>query len=172
MPAKASLRLVKPATQKRAVAPLRRPNSELRSREHLTETEVEKLIEAAKGNRWGHWNATMVLVAYRHGLRASEIVDLRWEQIDFNAATLHVHRVKNGNRVREYEDLSVPRSKLQEHRPDNLNNLIAVGQLTWAALAGVLENASRAAPREEERMYAVRAAAWLRERGFVQHASP
>ena len=57
--------------QKRAVAPRRRPNSEFRSREHLTETEVEKLIEAAKDNRYGHRDATMILMAYRHGLRAS-----------------------------------------------------------------------------------------------------
>ena len=96
MPIKPNLRLVRPATQKRAVGPLRRPNSELRSREHLTETEVEKLIEAAKANRYGHRDATMILVAYRHGLRASEICDLRWDQIDFASATLHVHRVKNG----------------------------------------------------------------------------
>ncbi len=38
----------------------------------------------------------MVLVAYRHGLRASELVDLRWDQVDFNTATLHVRRVKQG----------------------------------------------------------------------------
>ena len=63
MPAKPNLRLVKPAIQKRAVAPRRRPNSEFRSREHLTETEVEKLIEAAKDNRYGHRDATMILVA-------------------------------------------------------------------------------------------------------------
>ena len=96
MPAKANLRLVKPAIQKRAVAPRRRPNSEFRSREHLTETEVEKLIEASKDNRYGHRDGTMLLVAYRHGLRASEICDLRWEQFDFSSATLHVRRVKNG----------------------------------------------------------------------------
>src|ERR1039457_2184570 len=66
MPAKPKLRLVKPAIQKRAVGPLRRPNSEFRSREHLTETEVEKLIKAAEGNRHGHRDATMILVAYRH----------------------------------------------------------------------------------------------------------
>ena len=96
MRTKLQLQLVTPATQKRAVGPLRRPNSELRSREHLTETEVEKLIEAAKANRYGHRDATMLLVAYRHGLRASEICDLRWDQIDFTSATLHVHRVKNG----------------------------------------------------------------------------
>jgi integrase len=74
----------------------RRPNSEFRSREHLIETEVEKLIEAAKDNRYGHRDATMILVAYRHGLRASEVCGLRWEQVDFNSATLHVRRVKNG----------------------------------------------------------------------------
>lgn len=94
--AKTHLKLVKPAAQKRAVTPLRRPNIELRSREHLTQGEVEKLIEVAKGNRRGQRDATMMLVAYRHGLRASEIVDLRWEQIDFNSATMHVSRVKNG----------------------------------------------------------------------------
>src|ERR1039458_4788109 len=93
---KTHLKLVTPAIKKRAVTPRRQPNSELRSREHLTETEVEKLIEAAKDNRHGHRDATMILVAYRHGLRASEVCDLRWEQIDWNSATLHVHRVKNG----------------------------------------------------------------------------
>jgi type 1 fimbriae regulatory protein FimB/type 1 fimbriae regulatory protein FimE len=83
-------------TLKRAVTPLRRLNSELRSREHLTETEVKKLIEAAKDNRHGHRDATMVLVAYRHGLRASELCDLQWEQFEFSSSTLHVRRVKNG----------------------------------------------------------------------------
>jgi integrase len=94
--AKTRLKLVTPAIKKRAVTPRRQPNSELRSREHLTGTEIEKLIEAARGNRYGHRNATMILVAYRHGLRASELCGLRWEQIDWNSATLHVRRVKSG----------------------------------------------------------------------------
>jgi integrase len=38
----------------------------------------------------------MVLVAYRHGLRASELVDLRWAQVEFGTAALHVRRVKQG----------------------------------------------------------------------------
>jgi site-specific recombinase XerD len=63
---------------------------------HLLEREVEKLIEAAKGNRWGHRDATMILLAYRHGLRASELVDLRWDQVSFSGAALHVRRRKNG----------------------------------------------------------------------------
>jgi site-specific recombinase XerD len=35
------------------------------------------VTEAAKSNRYGHRDATMILMAYRHGLRASELVDLR-----------------------------------------------------------------------------------------------
>jgi integrase len=97
MAANGHLRLVGSDNQKRTVAlPVRKPNAEYRSREHLTEREVERLIEAAKDNRWGHRDSTMVLLAFRHGLRASELVDLRWEQVDLENATLHVRRVKQG----------------------------------------------------------------------------
>src|SRR6266436_5146426 len=95
--AKSHLKLVAPSTENRTVAtPRRRPNTELRTREYLTDAEVESLTEAAKGNRYGHRDATMILVAYRHGLRVSELVDLRWDQIDFDRATLAVRRVKRG----------------------------------------------------------------------------
>lgn len=88
--------LVAPAIVNRTVAPLRRPNAELRTREHLTVGEVERLIEAANANRQGQRDALMTLLAFRHGLRAAEVCDLRWEQIDFASATVHVRRVKNG----------------------------------------------------------------------------
>ena len=94
--AKAHLKLVTPTTVNRTVTPKRLPNADLRTREHLTEAEVERLMKAAGKNRWGHRDATMILVAYRHGLRASELVDLRWDQVDFTTATLHVRRVKQG----------------------------------------------------------------------------
>ena len=74
----------------------RRPNAEFRSREYLTPSEVEKLIEAAKGNRYGLRDATMILVAYRHAMRASEVCDLEWSAIDFQAGVMHVRRAKNG----------------------------------------------------------------------------
>lgn len=93
---KAHLKLVTPATVKRTVTPRRRSNADLRTREYLTEAEVERLTNAAKGNRWGHRDGAMVLVAYRHGLRASELVDLRWDQVEFASGTLHVRRVKQG----------------------------------------------------------------------------
>jgi type 1 fimbriae regulatory protein FimB/type 1 fimbriae regulatory protein FimE len=94
--AKSQLSLVTPAIENRTVIPKRRPNADLRTREYLTEAEVERLLNAAKGNRWGHRDGTMIMVAYRHGLRASELVDLRWDQIDFATAILHVRRVKQG----------------------------------------------------------------------------
>jgi site-specific recombinase XerD len=73
---KPRLKLVKPDAEKRAVAPTRLANSKYRSREHLTPNEVEKLIEAAKTNRYGHRDTTMLLAAYRHGLRACELCEL------------------------------------------------------------------------------------------------
>src|SRR6516164_8965077 len=94
---KPRLKLVKPDAENRAVAPTRLANCEYRSREHLTPNEVERLIEAAKTNRYGHRDATMVLVAYRHGLRASELCGLRWEQVDLTHGRLHVARAKNGH---------------------------------------------------------------------------
>ena len=94
--AKSHLKLVTPATVNRTVTPKRAPNADLRTREYLTEAEVERLMDAANGNRWGHRDATMILVGYRHGLRVSELVDLRWDQVEFRTATLHVRRVKQG----------------------------------------------------------------------------
>src|SRR5215472_5215870 len=94
--AKSHLKLVTPTAKKRTVAPRRRRNGDLRTREYLTEAEVERLMAAARKNRWGHRDATMILVAYRHGLRASELVDLRWDQVDFRTGSLHVRRVKQG----------------------------------------------------------------------------
>jgi hypothetical protein len=66
-------------------------------RRYLTEREIERLMDCArKHGRYGHRDATMILVAYRHGLRASEISDLQWQQIELSEGRLHVHRVKNG----------------------------------------------------------------------------
>jgi integrase len=94
--AKSPLKLVTPTEVNRTVAPTRRSNAELRTRERLTPTEVEAVIEAAKGNRHGHRDATIIVLTFRHGLRTAEVCDLRWDQVDFNGAVLHVRRVKNG----------------------------------------------------------------------------
>ena len=90
-----------PAFEKRTL-PRRQRNADLRTREHLTEAEVTALMDAARQNREGKRDATMILIAFRHGLRASELIDLRWEQIDFNQAVLHVRRARlPGRRPRD-----------------------------------------------------------------------
>ena len=94
--ANTTLKLVSPATENRTVTPLRRPNAELRPREHLTEREIDKLVEAAKDNRWGQRDATMILIAFRHGLRASELCGLQWSDVEFETGTLHLRRAKGG----------------------------------------------------------------------------
>jgi len=71
-------------------------NSQVRTREYLTGREVERLMAAARCGRWGHRDATMILIGYRHGLRAAELCDLQWQQVELNAGRLHVRRVKNG----------------------------------------------------------------------------
>ena len=91
--AKSNLKL---ATPTEMIATTPRSNAVLRSPEHLTPDEVELLVGVAKANRHGLRDATMILVAFRHGLRAAEVCDLRWDQVEFDAAILHVRRVKNG----------------------------------------------------------------------------
>lgn len=86
-----------PQTSKTGKLPRRRRNQEIRSREFLTQEEVEALMKAAGGNgRHGHRDATLILLAYRHGLRVSELVSLRWDQVDLKQGLLHVSRRKNG----------------------------------------------------------------------------
>src|SRR5262245_45470699 len=75
----------------------RRRRRDLRTREHLTPSEVEKLIEAARRvGQHGHRDATLILLAYRHGLRVGELVALRRDQTDLQAGLFHVTRLKRG----------------------------------------------------------------------------
>jgi type 1 fimbriae regulatory protein FimB/type 1 fimbriae regulatory protein FimE len=41
-------------------------------------------------------NAYTDAVAYRHALRSSELVTLRWDDVDFTTSRLHVRRAKGG----------------------------------------------------------------------------
>ena len=94
--AKPILKIVTPTTEIRKVTPRRPKNAAIRTREYLTESEVEQLIDGCKDNRRPHRDQTMILIAFRHGLRASELCDLQWTQVDFQAGTLAVSRAKNG----------------------------------------------------------------------------
>ncbi|TSC54322.1 MAG: type 1 fimbriae regulatory protein FimB [Parcubacteria group bacterium LiPW_30] len=85
------------ASMGKSVPPKKPRNKDRRSREYLTDDEVEQLIKAAKNvGRYGHRDSTMILLAYRHGFRVSELVSLRWEQVDLKLGLLHVQRRKNG----------------------------------------------------------------------------
>lgn len=72
-------------------------NKDRRDREYLTEKEINTLITAAKRvGRHGERDAAMILVAYRHGLRVAELVNLKWSQVDLSQGILHVRRLKSG----------------------------------------------------------------------------
>ena len=84
----------KPVESTTPAPPRRQPNRATRTREHLTPAEVEKLITSAETvGRYGHRDSTLLLLAYRHGLRVSELVELQWSQVDLQTATLHVERL-------------------------------------------------------------------------------
>ena len=64
-------------------------------RRYLRPSEARRLIEAAgKRGRYPFRDRVLVRLVYRHGLRASEAVGMRWSQLDLEAGTLHVVRLK------------------------------------------------------------------------------
>lgn len=76
----------------------RRKNSDYRSREYLTEQEVSQLTDAARRvGRHGNRDATLIQLAYRHGLRVSELINVHWDQVDLQLGLIHVNRLKHGN---------------------------------------------------------------------------
>jgi integrase len=95
---KPHLRVVDPNNILSSVHGGRKKNSEYRTREYLTPHEIERLIKAAKaGGRYSHRDATLISIAFRHGLRAREIAELQWSQVEFSRSpSLHVRRAKNG----------------------------------------------------------------------------
>ncbi len=87
-----------PTIEKRTMTPRRTTNAAVRPREYLTPEEVRHLLKVARSRPGGcgHRDATIILMAYRHGLRVSELVAMRWDMIDLKRGTFHVVRRKNG----------------------------------------------------------------------------
>jgi type 1 fimbriae regulatory protein FimE len=84
----------KPASQ----PPVKPKNLDVRVREYLTPAEVKRLVKAAeKASRHGFRDALLVTMTYRHAFRVSEVIDLRWEQIDFRTGRMQVNRLNNGD---------------------------------------------------------------------------
>jgi type 1 fimbriae regulatory protein FimB/type 1 fimbriae regulatory protein FimE len=72
-----------------------RKYKEVREREYLYEHEVEAMLKVAKAvGRHGHRDATFILLAYRHGLRVTELVNLRWQQVNLKTGHIHINRLK------------------------------------------------------------------------------
>jgi len=132
------------------VPPTRRKNSEARSREFLTPDEVERLLTAAKSvGRHTQRDATLILLAYRHGLRVSELVALRWDMVDLKQGLLHVSRLKNGTAsthpIRGPEIRALRR--LQRDYPDTPYLFVTErgGPLTTSTVRKIIARAGKAA---------------------------
>jgi type 1 fimbriae regulatory protein FimB/type 1 fimbriae regulatory protein FimE len=96
------LKLVKSSVMRPVGAKGREPNAAYRVREHLTEHEMAKLLDALSRNRHGQRDRLIGLLTYRHGLRVSEACDLRWDDIDFTKRTADVRRLKGSHNSRHY----------------------------------------------------------------------
>ena len=89
-----NLKLIKRTDMRPVASPGRKLNKTYRTREHLTEAEMAKLLTVLKSNRHGHRDWLIALLIYRHGLRVSEACDLRWDDIDLAKRTVQVRRLK------------------------------------------------------------------------------
>src|SRR6516162_7440453 len=87
---------LRPPTDEKPTVRGRDKNEAYRVREYLTEAEIEKLLAAAGKSRNPTRDKLLVLMAYRHALRVSELVAIQVEQLDLKAATIHIVRAKNG----------------------------------------------------------------------------
>src|SRR4051812_34925628 len=77
--------------------PRRPKNKDVRTREHLTGSEVDRLVAAASNvGRYGERDGLMLDMMYRHGLRLSELTSLRWSEAHLDQGLLHVTRAKGG----------------------------------------------------------------------------
>ena len=109
------------AVKPKVFPPGRRHNAKYRPREYLTPQEVSALMQAAgKFGRHRHRDSTLILVSFRHALRVSELVALRWSQVDFKNRILYVTRLRNG--IPSTQTLDGPelraRRRLNRDNPD------------------------------------------------------
>jgi type 1 fimbriae regulatory protein FimB/type 1 fimbriae regulatory protein FimE len=108
--------------EKGRFVPKKPRNDDIRSRKYLTENEVNKLVDCAfkipQTEYIGLRNAAIILVGFRHALRRSEIIALKWDQIDFEGKIIHVNRLKHGrSSVQPLKDIELTYlTKLYEQR--------------------------------------------------------
>ena len=128
--------------------PRKRPNREVRGREYLTAEEVERLRRSASGvGRYPDRDGLMILMAFRHGFRVSELVDLRWDQVDLSRRTVFVRRLKGSrNGTHDLGKLEVSGLKKLQRRAGGGAFVFANergGRLTPSAFFKLLSRAGR-----------------------------
>jgi integrase len=119
-------------------------------RRYLTEHELEKLMKAARNGRYGRRDATLMLLMVRHGLRVTEAIDLRWDQIDFSKGHLHVRRLKGGiHSVHpiQGDELRALRELRREQEPESAFVFTTErgGPMTRSNVAKMIDNAAKRA---------------------------
>jgi type 1 fimbriae regulatory protein FimB/type 1 fimbriae regulatory protein FimE len=128
--------------------PRRVTNASLRTREYLTADEVNDLrLAAKKVGRNRLRDSTLILISYRHGLRVSEAIDLRWDQVDLKHELLHVRRLKHGtasNHPLGKEECRCLR-QLRRRHPDSRFVFVSEmkGPLTSASVRKMIARAGR-----------------------------
>jgi type 1 fimbriae regulatory protein FimE len=107
-------------SEKPTVRSGRAKNTDYRQREYLTEGEIDELMAAAGESRNPVRDRLLILMAFRHALRVSELVSLRWEQIHLDTHTVHIRRAKNGtpgNHGLQGDELRFLRALRRQHPP-------------------------------------------------------
>jgi integrase len=143
----ANLRLVvtAPATEMRRVG---RKSDAAYARDghrYLIPEQVAALIKTARTNRHGPRDALMISLAYHHGLRASELVNLRWNAIDWKRADIAVNRLKNGKDTRQPldgNDLRALRALYRDRESDEFVFMSERGPFTRDGFAKLLKAAA------------------------------
>jgi len=94
----------------------------------------------------------LILVGFRHGLRVSELVDLKWDQVDLTGGRLHVNRLKNGNSAIHYLEGDELRSLRRVRREYAQSPFVFAtergGPLTRSTVNKLMERAGRLAKLE------------------------
>jgi type 1 fimbriae regulatory protein FimB len=131
-------------------------------RKFLTEAEVEALAKAATNHR----DRTMIRVAFTHGLRANELVNLTWAQVDFNTAMMNIHRNKHGRDAThpipgsEMRDLRRLRREAKDAGPDSFVFISRLGApMTTRAFGQMLDRVAASIGMPDVHPHALRHAA-------------
>jgi type 1 fimbriae regulatory protein FimB len=119
----------------------------------LTENEMKKFLEAARKGRHGVRDFCLMLTAYRHGLRVSELIDIRLKDLDFDSARIYVRRLKGSlstHQPIEGDELRSIRAwlKIRENYPNASSNYLFLserGPLTRQAVNYLVEQIGKRA---------------------------